>query len=563
MKKLLLLLSSAFLCLANSFAETETIDLTAQGFTNAQVVEAVTQGDVTLTFDKGTNSNAPKYYNTGSAVRCYGSNTITVSAKGASIKAVTLSFGDSDGSNEITANEGAFDGTNWSGEATEIVFTIGGTSGNRRIAKVEVTYGNGPAPVVVAKPTFSGETTFTESTTVTLAAEEGCKILYTFDDEEALEEWSEYDAPFTLTETTTVYAIAMDKDNNKSGVASQTYTKSSAINSIADIAGIEKGTTITLAFPMTAIYQNGSNLVVTDGTSNILVYGKTDNSYKNGDVIPAGATVTVSEYGGNKQLTPVSIAAGTEGTPVTPALVNADNIAEQGYLAYIKMENVSLAVSNKNVTITDAEGKTVAGYNQFGLNLAGIDADAKYDIEGVYGSYNGNKQFQFTNITSNEPPYVPTGDGTLANAYTVEDVKHLCATTEAPTEKVWVKGTIVGTASNGTTLNTEDKNAATNIAIGTSEYWVPVELPKGDVRTAINVVDNPENLGKDIWVYGVITTYFSVAGVKTISDFSWDGETGINTISTNSKTADGKYIENGKIVIVKNGKTYSVSGTSF
>lgn len=563
MKKLLLLLSSAFLCLANSFAETEAIDLTAQGFTNQQAVVTVTQGDVTLTFDKGTNSNAPKYYTTGKAVRCYGSNTITVSAEGASIKAVTLSFGDGDGSNEITANEGAFDGTDWSGEATEIVFTIGGTTGHRRIAKVEVTYGNGPAPVVVAKPTFSGETTFTESTTVTLSAEEGCKILYTFDDEEAIEEWSEYDAPFTLTETTTVYAIAMDKDNNKSGVASQTYTKSSAINSIADIAGIEKGTTITLAFPMTAIYQNGSNLVVTDGTSNILVYGKTDNNYKNGDVIPAGATVTVSEYGGNKQLTPVSIAAGTEGTPVTPILVTADNIAEQGYLAYIKMENVSLAVSNKNVTITDAESKTVAGYNQFGLNLAGIDADAKYDIEGVYGSYNGNKQFQFTNITSNEPPYVPTGDGTLANAYTVEDVKHICATPEAPTEKVWIKGTIVGTASNGTTLNTEDKNAATNIAIGTSEYWVPVELPKGDVRTAINVVDNPENLGKDIWVYGVITTYFSVAGVKTISDFSWDGETGINTISTNSKTADGKYIENGKIVIVKNGKTYSVSGTSF
>lgn len=561
MKKLLLLISSAFLCLANSFAETEAIDLTAQGFTNGQVVEAVTQGDVTLTFDKGTNSNSPKYYTTGSAVRCYGSNTITVSAEGASIKAVTLSFGDGDGSNEITANEGAFDGTNWLGEATEIVFTIGGTTGHRRIAKVEVTYGNGPAPVVVAKPTFSGETTFTKSTTVTLSAEEGCKILYTDDDEEALEEWTEYDAPFTLTETTTLYAIAMDKDNNKSGIASQTYTKSSGINSIAEIAGIEKGTTIILTFPMTAIYQNGSNLVVTDGTNNILVYGNTGNSYKNGDVIPAGATVTVSEYGGNKQLTPVSIAAGTEGTPVTPILVNADNVAEQGYLAYIKMENVSLAVNGKNVTITDAEGKTVAGYNQFGLNLAGIDADAKYDIEGVYGSYNSNKQFQFTNIISKEAPYVPTGDGTLANAYTVEDVKHLCATTEAPTEKVWVKGTIVGTAASGTTLNTEDK--ATNIAIGTTEYWVPVELPKGDVRTAINIVDNPENLGKDIWVYGVITTYFSVAGVKSISDFSWDGETGINAISTNSKTADGKFSKNGKIVIVKNGKTYSVSGTSF
>ena len=55
------------------------------------------------------------------------------------ITKVTLSFASGDGSNEITTDVGTFASPDWTGSSTAVEFTIGGTSGHRRIAKIEVT----------------------------------------------------------------------------------------------------------------------------------------------------------------------------------------------------------------------------------------------------------------------------------------------------------------------------------------------------------------------------------------------------------------------------------------
>ena len=65
-----------FLCAGSLWAQT-TITWTAadQGYENGQAITSVDFDDnVTGEFFAGTNSNAPKYYNTGSAIRCYGGN---------------------------------------------------------------------------------------------------------------------------------------------------------------------------------------------------------------------------------------------------------------------------------------------------------------------------------------------------------------------------------------------------------------------------------------------------------------------------------------------------------
>ena len=117
---------------------TVTLDLTAQGYANAAEFTSLTSSGVTMTGNKGTNSNAPKYYTGGNAIRFYGGNTFTISATKAITK-ITLTFGSSDGSNEITASPGTFSSPDWTGSSTAVTFTIGGTTGNRRISKVEVT----------------------------------------------------------------------------------------------------------------------------------------------------------------------------------------------------------------------------------------------------------------------------------------------------------------------------------------------------------------------------------------------------------------------------------------
>ena len=119
----------------------DDIDFTAQGYTNQQEISSFDGDGCTITFGKGTNSNAPKYYTSGTAIRAYGGNTITVASTcGKNIGEIVITFGDSDGSNEITANIGSYSAGTWTGDAESVTFTIGGTSGNRRIAGIKVTY---------------------------------------------------------------------------------------------------------------------------------------------------------------------------------------------------------------------------------------------------------------------------------------------------------------------------------------------------------------------------------------------------------------------------------------
>lgn len=81
-------------------------------------------------------------------------------------------------------------------------------------------------PATVNAPTFSGETQFTESTTVTMSAESGDEIRYTTDGSTpTATTGTVYSAPLTLSETTTVKAIAV-KDGVSSAVTSRVYTKS-------------------------------------------------------------------------------------------------------------------------------------------------------------------------------------------------------------------------------------------------------------------------------------------------------------------------------------------------
>ena len=77
----------------------------------------------------------------------------------------------------------------------------------------------------VAAPVFSGETQFTESTQVTMSAEAGATIHYTLDGSTPTAASTVYSGPVTLSETTTVKAVAV-KDGVTSSVTSRTYTKS-------------------------------------------------------------------------------------------------------------------------------------------------------------------------------------------------------------------------------------------------------------------------------------------------------------------------------------------------
>ena len=117
----------------------------------------------------------------------------------------------------ISSGSSSGSGTNTNGSNTGGSSTGSGTTGG----------GTGSVdPVTVAAPQFSGETQFTESTTVTMTAEDGAEIRYTTDGSEPTATSTLYSAPVTLTATTTVKAKAF-KNGTASTTTSRTYTKSS------------------------------------------------------------------------------------------------------------------------------------------------------------------------------------------------------------------------------------------------------------------------------------------------------------------------------------------------
>ena len=115
----------------------ETLDFSAQNYANGAKISSLTVGGVTASFSNGSSSTDPAYYNTGTAVRCYPGNTMTVTAE--DITKIEFTFGSGDYTNPITANTGTLNGSTWNGSADAVTFTVGGESKHRRIQALNVT----------------------------------------------------------------------------------------------------------------------------------------------------------------------------------------------------------------------------------------------------------------------------------------------------------------------------------------------------------------------------------------------------------------------------------------
>lgn len=93
-------------------------------------------------------------------------------------------------------------------------------------------------------------------------------------------------------------------------------------------------------------------------------------------------------------------------------------------------------------------------------------------------------------------------------------------------DTVWMWGYIVGGDWTAGGISFEGPfEKSSNIAIaGTPDENVrskcfPVELSRKAVKEALNLVDNPSNLGRKVFLRGVVSTYFSLTGLKGVTDY--------------------------------------------
>ena len=84
--------------------------------------------------------------------------------------------------------------------------------------------GNGSVTPSLVSPTISGTTPFAETTSVSISGPDGAELHYTTDGSAPTAESTLYSEPFTLSDTTTVKAIAI-KNGESSEVAIKLFTK--------------------------------------------------------------------------------------------------------------------------------------------------------------------------------------------------------------------------------------------------------------------------------------------------------------------------------------------------
>ena len=281
--------------------------------------------------------------------------------------------------NSLTTAEEVADASSWTVTFTEAgavdIYNVGTTarklqynSGSPRFA----CYGNSgqQAPYLwkqvagddVAKPVLPSSTSFVGSIEVAITAAEGATIYYTLDGTDPTTESTVYSEALTITETTTVKAIAVVNEV-ASAPAEATYT-ALAKSTIAEAQAAAAGTTVYVEGVIVASAANGA--VLYDGTD-YLYY------YNNANALVVGQKVrmvgTLATYGGAKQLpnSTTITELGTEAVahPAATALdgaafdeIQTAAVATRQYVSFIG--TLSISGNYYNLTIDGATKATAS-----------------------------------------------------------------------------------------------------------------------------------------------------------------------------------------------------------
>lgn len=114
--------------------------------------------------------------------------------------------------------------------------------------------------------------------------------------------------------------------------------------------------------------------------------------------------------------------------------------------------------------------------------------------------------------------------GSSDDAMTIAQARESIGATE-----VWVCGYIVGGDLTSASAKYDPPfSSRTNILIGPRSSIIDrssgmsVSLPAGSVRDALNLVDNPELLGRKVMVRGdIVEAYFGLPGIKNVTEYSF------------------------------------------
>jgi hypothetical protein len=365
--------------------------------------QSFVQDGVTIRMAKGDGTNAPAYNSNNEDVRLYKAasgkttgNTLTISCE-SYIKKIEFTFG----GKSYTASNGSFsvgeyvsENYTWSGSAKTITLT-NGSKEQIRIKTMAITYEEPSSGNRVVTPIFNPAAgTYTSDQDVTITCEtEGATIYYTTDGNNPTASSSIYSDPISVSETTTIKAIAIKDGMTNSAVATAEYViKADYVTLPFNWAGGASATLAALdgvtASGLGSDYAdtNAPYLVKFDGTGDYIQI-KTNGQ-------PGIVTIGVKMIGGNTT-SKISVQGSADGETFTD--VEELNISGAQNSTHELSTTNSFAVTDRYVRLYFTKGSNV-GVGPISIEKPSIDpVISANNIEIGYDVENGAIDYEIIN----------------------------------------------------------------------------------------------------------------------------------------------------------------------
>ena len=277
-------------------------------------------------------------------------------------------------------------------------------SGALYLTSVSIVWETGGSTTVAAPTITPNGGNFATSQEVTLSHADGGTIYYTLNGIDPTTSSTPYSAPFTITETTTVKAIAV-KDGVSSSVASATFNEV-GVATIADAYGKPQNSQFIFTGNAVVTYQNGNNLWIRDDSGSGLIFGSGVGSYTKGDILKSGWTATNTVYNGIPEFTnPSGVSLSSQGSTVDPLPLTTLTTGDVN--KYASLSNVTISSASGNDYYTEIGGTTFHLRNQYGLVT--LTQGKTYNVIGIVTLYNNAIQFNLisaTEVTSGDPTII-------------------------------------------------------------------------------------------------------------------------------------------------------------
>lgn len=409
------------------------------------------------------------------------------------------------------------DGADWSNCYFKFVYnlTVSGTSNKNKFlefreAKFYDLSGGSVTPTC-ATPTFSlagGSYYGTQS--VSLSCEtDGATIYYTTDGTDPTASSTKYTGAISISETTTLKAIAMKDGMDNSAIASATYTFPTVVTNLAGANALDKGTefvyngyAVVTHVVDNNQYQNADVWIRDNQGNAAYLFRAKPLGFKNGDVLQTGWTATKAVHNGLNEFTSVTMVK--DGTAEAKPEI-ATEIKDTDVSKFVRLESIS--------TI----GNGVQWYDKFGTGET-LDPNKTYNVEGIVG-YNNGLQFypiSVEEVDAPAPDLAITLDPAEKSATAGENIEvtvtantdaeviyeYTCNTTTATLIET-ATGFTITSATAGTvtvTVNALDEDSREATATGTYTFTA---APEPGVKTTYKKVTSTDQVttGKYLIVY--------------------------------------------------------------